>query len=295
MPARLLSALALGLFIAGGAFAADAPVATGGKMAQSGAATAPKKTVQAAPVARQAQKQTQKQARKPGQNAAQRQARRQTQKSASKPVTRQAAKPAPRRVATSAATRAAVAAAAGAGAKRVAAADSDQMQATRRLAIASGAALVVDQEGGEAIYQKNADQVVPIASITKLMTAMVVLDAVPALHDTITITRDDVDTLRGSRSRLRVGARLTREDALLLALMSSENRASNALARHYPGGLSAFVVAMNRKAIELGMYRTRFEEPTGLSSNNDSTAQDLVRLVVAAHRYPQISEFSTRP
>lgn len=161
------------------------------------------------------------------------------------------------------------------------------------LAVQSGSALVVEQAGGGAIYQKNATQVVPIASITKLMTAMVVLDGSPDLHAPITITDDDVDYLRGSRSRLHVGSVLSRESALLLALMSSENRAANALARHYPGGLPAFVSAMNIKAQALGMRDTHFEDPTGLTSNNVSTANDLAKMVVAAHKYPLIREFST--
>jgi len=168
-----------------------------------------------------------------------------------------------------------------------------QLQATRRLAVASSAALVVEQGAKAPIYEKNSDAVVPIASISKLMTAMVVLDAAPAMGETIRITADDVDTLRGSHSRLRVGAELAREDALLLALMSSENRAAHALARHYPGGLPAFIAAMNRKAADLGMFQTRFEDPTGLSSNNVSTAHDLAKMVAAAYRYPLIREFST--
>jgi len=168
-----------------------------------------------------------------------------------------------------------------------------QLQATRRLAVASSAALVVEQGAKAPIYEKNSDAVVPIASISKLMTAMVVLDAVPAMGETIRITADDVDTLRGSHSRLQVGAELAREDALLLALMSSENRAAHALARHYPGGLPAFIAAMNRKAADLGMFQTRFEDPTGLSSNNVSTAHDLAKMVAAAYRYPLIREFST--
>lgn len=163
------------------------------------------------------------------------------------------------------------------------------------LAVQSGSALVVEQAGGDAIYQKNAAQVVPIASITKLMTAMVVLDGSPALQAPITISDDDVDYLRGSRSRLHVGSVLSRESALLLALMSSENRAANALARHYPGGMPAFVAAMNIKAQALGMRDTRFEDPTGLTSNNVSTANDLAKMVVAAHKYPLIREFSTTP
>lgn len=161
------------------------------------------------------------------------------------------------------------------------------------LAVQSGSALVVEQAGGDALYQKNASQVVPIASITKLMTAMVVLDGSPALHAPIAITDDDVDYLRGSRSRLHVGSVLSRESALLLALMSSENRAANALARHYPGGMPAFLSAMNIKAQALGMRDTRFEDPTGLTSNNVSTANDLAKMVVAAYKYPLIREFST--
>jgi D-alanyl-D-alanine endopeptidase (penicillin-binding protein 7) len=166
---------------------------------------------------------------------------------------------------------------------------------TSKLVVQSGSALVIDQGGGDALYQKNAGAVVPIASITKLMTAMVVLDSSPGLHSPITITDDDVDYLRGSRSRLHVGSVMTREYALLLALMSSENRAANALARNYPGGMPAFVSAMNFKAQALGMRDTHFEDPTGLTSNNVSTARDLAKMVAAAHRYPLIREFSTTP
>jgi len=161
------------------------------------------------------------------------------------------------------------------------------------LAVQSGSALVIEQAGGDALYQKNASQVVPIASITKLMTAMVVLDGSPALQTSISITDDDVDYLRGSRSRLRVGSVLSRESALLLALMSSENRAANSLARHYPGGMPAFVSAMNIKAQALGMRDTHFEDPTGLTSNNVSTANDLAKMVAAAYKYPLIREFTT--
>jgi D-alanyl-D-alanine endopeptidase (penicillin-binding protein 7) len=153
--------------------------------------------------------------------------------------------------------------------------------------------LVVEQGGEEPIYQKNAEVVVPIASISKLMSAMVVLDSIPSLQASISVSDDDVDYIKGSRSRLNVGSVLSREDAMLISLMSSENRATHALARHYPGGMPAFVVAMNRKAAELGMFNTRFEDPTGLSSNNVSTAKDLAKMVVAAHRYPLIREFST--
>ena len=162
-----------------------------------------------------------------------------------------------------------------------------------RLALYSASALVIDQTSGQPLIEKQPDTVVPIASISKLMTAMVVLDAKLDLNEVITITDDDVDGLKGTRSRIPVGTTMTRETAMLLALMSSENRAANALGRHYPGGLPAFVKAMNRKAQSLGMYNSNFEEPTGLSSNNVSTAHDLARMVTAAARYPEIRQFST--
>ena len=161
------------------------------------------------------------------------------------------------------------------------------------LALYSASALVVDQETGQAIIEKQSGAVVPIASISKLMTAMVVLDAKLDMNEVITIGDDDVDGLKGTRSRLPVGTAMTRETAMLLALMSSENRAANSLGRHYPGGMPAFVRAMNRKAQALGMLNSRFEEPTGLSSNNVSTAHDLARMVAAAARYPEIRSFST--
>ena len=165
----------------------------------------------------------------------------------------------------------------------------------RLLDVRSGAALVVELTGGGALFQKNAEAIVPIASITKLMTAMVVLDGSPDLQASVSVSEEDVDYLRGSRSRLHVGATMTRETALLLALMSSETRAAHALARHYPGGMPAFLVAMNDKAHSLGMRDTRFEDPTGLTSNNVSTAHDLAKMVSAAYRYPLIREFSTTP
>ena len=164
---------------------------------------------------------------------------------------------------------------------------------TEELVLASSAALVLGQEDGQTYFQKKANQVVPIASVTKLMTAMVVLDAHPDLAANIVIADDDIDYLRGSRSRLSVGTNLPRETALLLALMSSENRAANALARHYPGGMNAFIPAMNAKALALGMKNTHFYDPTGLTEKNVSTAHDLARMVAAAHRYPLIREFST--
>ncbi len=178
---------------------------------------------------------------------------------------------------------------------RILANNFDIWQDPGHLAVQSGSALVIGQDNSEAIYEKNAHAVLPIASITKLMTAMVVLDSLPNLQAPITISEEDVDYLRGSRSRLTVGSVIARETALLLALMSSENRAANALARHYPGGLPAFVAAMNRKAASLGMTQTHFDDPTGLNSTNVSTAHDLARMVAAAHRYPLIREFSTTP
>lgn len=157
----------------------------------------------------------------------------------------------------------------------------------------SNVALVVDAATGSPIYEKNGTEVTAIASITKLMTAMVVLDSRLSLDEPIRITSDDVDTLKNSASRLRVGTVLTRGELLRLALMASENRAASALGRAYPGGMPAFVAAMNRKAATLGMADTHFVEPTGLDSGNVSTARDLARLVHASSTYPLISEYST--
>lgn len=161
------------------------------------------------------------------------------------------------------------------------------------LVLRSAAVMVMNQRNGEVLYKKNANIRTPIASITKLMTAMVILDANLSMTQQITITDDDVDTLRNSSSRLRVGSTLTREELLNLALMSSENRAAAALARTYPGGKNAFVKAMNRKARDLGMANSRFYDSTGLDGNNISTAEDLARMVYAAYQYSTIREFST--
>jgi D-alanyl-D-alanine endopeptidase (penicillin-binding protein 7) len=161
------------------------------------------------------------------------------------------------------------------------------------LHLKSSAVAVFDQSTGDVIYEKNADAVVPIASITKLMTAMVVLDAQPSLSEELSVGTEDVDTVKGTRSRLKVGTRLTREEMLRLALMSSENRAASALSRHYPGGRPAFIAAMNAKALQLGLTDTRFADPTGLTPDNVSSARDLVKMVDAAHHYPLIREFST--
>jgi D-alanyl-D-alanine endopeptidase (penicillin-binding protein 7) len=163
------------------------------------------------------------------------------------------------------------------------------------LEVKSTSALVIEQGQGRLLFAKNIDAVVPIASITKLMTAMVVLDARLDLKEGIAITDDDVDMLKHTRSRLRIGTVLERDELLRLALMASENRAAAALGRAYPGGIHAFVTAMNHKAFELGMMHTRFVDSTGLSSDNVSTAQDLAKMVVAAHRYPLIQEYTTLP
>ena len=164
-----------------------------------------------------------------------------------------------------------------------------------QLDLKSSVALVVDQDTNEVLFSKNSQAVLPIASITKLMTAVVVTDADLPLDEVLTVTQDDVDTEKGSRSRLNVGTQLTREEMLHLALMSSENRAAHALGRSYPGGLSAFVSAMNAKAQLLGMFDTRYVEPTGLSSLNQSSAHDLATLVKLAHTHPLIRELSTSP
>ncbi|GIX25046.1 MAG: hypothetical protein KatS3mg122_2277 [Caldimonas sp.] len=163
------------------------------------------------------------------------------------------------------------------------------------LDLKSSVALVLDQDTEEVLFSKNSQAVLPIASLTKLMTALVVIEAGQPLDEMLTITREDIDTEKGSRSRLAVGTRLSREEMLHLALMSSENRAAHALGRHYPGGLGPFVAAMNRKAQELGMHDTRFVEPTGLSSRNQSSARDLAVLVKATYEVPLIRELSTSP
>ncbi|MBV8031338.1 MAG: D-alanyl-D-alanine endopeptidase [Betaproteobacteria bacterium] len=158
----------------------------------------------------------------------------------------------------------------------------------------SQSVLVQDAQSGEVVYTKNSDAVVPIASITKLMTAIVTLDRNLDLQQRVVISTDDMDSIKGTRSRLRPGTALTRDELLMLALMASENRAAAALGRTYPGGTETFVVAMNQKAAELGMTDSRFVDPTGLSAGNVSSARDLAKLVQAAHAYPLIREYSTR-
>ncbi len=164
-----------------------------------------------------------------------------------------------------------------------------------KLRLSSANVLVLDAKEGKAVYAKAADEVTPIASLTKLMTAMVVLDAKQPMDEVLSIDMDDFDYLKGSHSRLRMGTSLTRAEMLRLALMSSENRAASALARHYPGGTLAFVAAMNEKAISLGMTRTHYDDSTGLSPSNVSTANDLAKLVRAAADYDVIRDYSTTP
>jgi serine-type D-Ala-D-Ala endopeptidase (penicillin-binding protein 7) len=157
----------------------------------------------------------------------------------------------------------------------------------------SAAFLIKNQRTDELLLSRRADTVLPIASITKLMTAMVTLDARLDMNEMLTIEEADKDTIRNSHSRLFIGTRLSRREALLVALMASDNRAAHALARTYPSGIGEFVKEMNRKARELGLTSTRFAEPTGLSEANVSSALDLSRLAAAAYRYPQIRTFTT--
>ncbi len=163
------------------------------------------------------------------------------------------------------------------------------------LELKSGVALVVDQDTKEVLFSKNDSAVLPIASLTKLMTGLIVQDARLPLNETITITQDDVDTEKGSRSRLVVGTSLTRGEMLHLALMSSENRAANALGRTHPSGLNEFVRLMNAKAQALGMRDTKYVEPTGLSSKNQSSAHDLALLASAVYQDPVLRNYSISP
>ena len=164
----------------------------------------------------------------------------------------------------------------------------------KKVKLRSASAMVADADTGEIVYDKNSDAIVPIASITKLMTAMVTIDRGLDLEQRVVLSREDMDQIKGTRSRLRPAAVLTRSELLLLALMASENRAAAALGRTYPEGKRAFVAAMNRKAAELGMTDSRFVDPTGLYPGNVSSARDLVKLVNAAHGYELIREYTTR-
>ncbi|WP_255979365.1 D-alanyl-D-alanine endopeptidase [Stutzerimonas stutzeri] len=159
--------------------------------------------------------------------------------------------------------------------------------------LASGSALLVDLKTNEVLYSSNPDMVVPIASVTKLMTAMVVLDAKLPLDQRLPVTIREAKEMQGVFSRVRIGSEISRREMLLLTLMSSENRAAASLAHHYPGGYRAFIQAMNTKARTLGMAHTHYVEPTGLSEQNVSSANDLVKLLKASQAYPLIEQFST--
>jgi D-alanyl-D-alanine endopeptidase (penicillin-binding protein 7) len=161
--------------------------------------------------------------------------------------------------------------------------------------LASSTALVLDAYTGQTLYAKNADQEVPIASITKIMTAMVVIDSNLPLDEAVALSSEDIDTIKNSRSRLPIGAHFRRDDLIRIALVASDNRAAAALGRAYPGGTVAFVEAMNAKARALGLEHTRFVDPAGLSPGNVASGQDLGRLVATASNYALIREYSTTP
>lgn len=169
-------------------------------------------------------------------------------------------------------------------------ADSD---VTRSLFLSSNVAYALDESNSQVLFEKNSHVAMPIASLTKLMTALVVVEAGQDMKQVLEVTDDDIDRLKGTSSRMPIGARLSRADMLHIALMSSENRAASALGRNYPGGLPAFVAEMNMKAKILGMSDTRYVEPTGLSHENVASARDLAKLVVAAHRHPVLAQYST--
>ncbi len=174
-----------------------------------------------------------------------------------------------------------------------AAVNAEQVPMASPLVIASGSAIVFDMADNHLLYSENADKVVPIASLSKLMTAIVVLDAGQPMDEIISVDIHQTPELQGVFSRVRVGSEISRRSMLLLALMSSENRAAASLAHHYPGGYSAFIAAMNAKALSLGMTHTHYVEPTGLSPNNVSTARDLSKLLMASQQYPLLTELST--
>jgi len=161
--------------------------------------------------------------------------------------------------------------------------------------LASSAVMVFDPQTGRTLYSKNADEAHPIASITKLMTAMVVLDSKLDLEEPIALSNDDIDTLKGTKSKLPLGTHFRRDDLLRIALVASDNRAASALGRSYPGGLPAFVDAMNAKSKALGLTQTTFVDSSGLNPGNVSSPQDLAKLVSAASSYPLIREYSTTP
>lgn len=159
--------------------------------------------------------------------------------------------------------------------------------------LSSSSALVIDLKNQKVIYSSNPNKVLPIASITKLMTALIILDAKQPLNAVIPVSINNTKELKGVFSRVKVGSKITRKEMLLLTLMSSENRAAASLAHHYPGGYNAFIKAMNTKAKALGMKNTRYVEPTGLSEKNVSTASDVIKLLIATKKYPLLSQLST--
>jgi D-alanyl-D-alanine endopeptidase (penicillin-binding protein 7) len=170
-----------------------------------------------------------------------------------------------------------------------------QKKWTKNPGLRSASVFVYDTKNGKVLYEKKSGAVVPIASITKLMTAMVAIDAKQSMSQKLTVSKDDLDTLKKTGSRLKIGTKLSRKTMLLLALMASENRAASALSRYYPGGTKAFVAAMNAKAKKLGLNKTHFVEPTGLNWDNVSSARDLAKLVAAAHKYKLIRKYTTKP
>lgn len=161
--------------------------------------------------------------------------------------------------------------------------------------LASSAVMVLDGQTGQTLYSKNADQAHPIASITKLMTAMIVIDSKLDMDEPIALSNEDIDTLKGTRSRLPLGTHFRRDDLVRIALVASDNRAASALGRSYPGGLPAFVDAMNAKAAALGLTSTKFVDSSGLDPHNVASPQDLAKLVTVANTYPLIREYSTTP
>ncbi len=179
---------------------------------------------------------------------------------------------------------------------RMSAGDRAGLNLTRDpLDLASSVALVLDQNSSEVLLEKNANVALPIASLTKLMTGLVVVEANQDMNEVLTVTDDDLDTEKFTTSRLRVGSQMTRSSMLHIALMSSENRAAAALGRNYPGGVAGFVAAMNAKAAQLRMFDTRFVDSSGLSSRNVASARDLAKLVAFAYHQPLLRQFSTDP
>lgn len=268
-------------------FQVSAAFALSGALAFSGASAQTQKKV--------AKKQQASSASKPARSAKVVKAPRAAKSGNATKVTKASARKQPAARAVAASARAPVRAVAYAPARQSFGQMAGLHDVTDPLDLKSSVALVVDQETHEVLLSKNDHAVLPIASLTKLMTGLIISQARLPMDEMLTITQDDVDTEKGSSSRLRVGASLTRGEMLHLALMSSENRAAHALGRTYPGGLAAFVTQMNVKAKLLGMADTKYVEPTGLSSRNQSSARDLAVLVNVAHGDPLVRELSTSP